>query len=296
MEAPLVVVGLAAAVAVIAGFGLASLLAGAWFDLSGVGWLIVAAGFGTFTAFYFWIDTAMVRARVGAPFPERRDAFRTAGGAAAAAVGCTLVFVPTTISVLFGLGVQHMPGAEVVCLLTAALVFAASVAGGIACFRARRRLAAPGRAASDVALSPPAPGWREAAGWFGVLALPGFVAYLFLSRPAGLNALPRASLLSLGLAVCFAVPVRMLRWPAIVADTGFRIWIHVSALRGLSSAATLLGLIFPLLLFAGQPIAFYLLLRDAVPPGSRLAARVILSLAAFTAAVPVAVMCLRYLR
>jgi hypothetical protein len=104
--------------------------------------LVAAAGFGTFTAFYFWIDAFMVRARQGAPFPERRDASRTAALAAAAAAGGTLVFVPVTLSVLFGLGVQHVPGAGVACLVMAALVFVASVAGAIACFRARRRLAA----------------------------------------------------------------------------------------------------------------------------------------------------------
>jgi hypothetical protein len=139
MEAPLVVVGLAAAVAAGVGYGLATWLTGAWINLSGVGWLVAAAGFGTFTAFYFWLDAAMVRARQGAPFPGRRDAFRTAAFAAGAAVGGTLVFVPVTLSVLFGLGVKHVPGAGVLCLVTAALVFLASVAGGVACFRARRR-------------------------------------------------------------------------------------------------------------------------------------------------------------
>jgi hypothetical protein len=141
MGAPLVVVGLAAAVAAIVGGNLASSLSG-WIDLSRVGWLIAAAGFGTFTAFYFWLDAAMVRARRGTPLPERGHGFRTAGAAAAAAVGCTLVLVPVTLSVLIGLGANHVPGTDALCFLAAALVFAASVTGGVACFRARRRLAA----------------------------------------------------------------------------------------------------------------------------------------------------------
>jgi hypothetical protein len=140
MEAPLSVVGLAAAIAGTSGYGLAGALAGDWFSLSAVGWLIAAAAFGTFTAFYAWMDAAMVRARGGAPFPRRRDSFVTAAIAAVVAVVGTLVSVPLTLVALLWLGSNHVPGADVVCLLTAGLVFAASVAGGIACFRARRRL------------------------------------------------------------------------------------------------------------------------------------------------------------
>jgi hypothetical protein len=143
MEAPLVVLGLAAVVAGIAGDQLAGSLAGDWFSLSAVGWLIAAAGFGTFTALYFWIDAALVRGRAGAPFRERRDAFRTAAGAAALATAGTIVFVPVTVSVLVMLGTQHVSGAPMLCLLAAALVFAAAVTGGMACFRARSRLGAP---------------------------------------------------------------------------------------------------------------------------------------------------------
>jgi hypothetical protein len=146
MEAPLVVVGLAVVVAGIAGNYLARSLAGDWFSLSAVGWLIAAAGFGTFTALYFWIDAALVRARAGAPFRERRDSFRTAAGAAALATAGTVVFVPVTVSVLVMLGARHVAGAGGLCLLSAVLVFAAAVAGGIACFKARSRLESPGRA------------------------------------------------------------------------------------------------------------------------------------------------------
>lgn len=146
IEAPLVVVVLAAVVAACVGSGLASWLTGSWINLSVVGWLIAAAGFGSFAAFYFWIDVMMVRGRAGAPFPERRDSFRTAAIAAASAAGATLVFVTATFSFLFGLGANHVPGAEVACLLAVALVFVASVAGGIACVRTRRGLGAPPRA------------------------------------------------------------------------------------------------------------------------------------------------------
>jgi len=142
MEAPLVVVGLAAAVAGSSGFALADSLRGDWFSLSPVGWLIAAAAFGTFTACYFWMDAGLVRARGGAPFPGRRAAFRTAAGAAAVAVVGTIVFVPITLAVLLMLGTEHVPGVGGACLLAVVLVFVASVAGGVACFRARRRLAA----------------------------------------------------------------------------------------------------------------------------------------------------------
>jgi len=143
MEAPLVVVSVAAAVAALSGYGLAETLRGDWFSLSPLGWLIAAVGFGTFTAFFFWIDAALVNGRGGAPFARRRDGFVTAGGAAAAAAGGTCVFVPATLFFLFMLCTNHVSGTDVVCVLTTGLVFAASVAGGVACFRARRRLAAP---------------------------------------------------------------------------------------------------------------------------------------------------------
>jgi len=143
MEAPLVVVSVAAAIAAIAGYGLADSLRGDWFSLSAVGWLIAAATFGSFTAFYFWIDTAFVSGRAGAPFSSRRAAFVTAGGAAALAAVGTFIFVPAVLVFLLMLGTNHVSGAGPACLLAVGLVFAASVAGGVACVRARRRLAEP---------------------------------------------------------------------------------------------------------------------------------------------------------
>jgi hypothetical protein len=284
MAAPLVIAGVAGLAAVVMGSLLSDMLAGSWINLSGVGWLVATAGYGSFLAFYFWIDAAMVRARAGAPFATGGASFRTAALASAAALGAALVAVPTTLTILLRLGTSYVPGAGGICLATAALTFVAAVAGAIACFKARRKLAAAGAEPPVVAaVSATTPGWREAAFWFIALALLELSIAFAWART--LNLWSGRSLLSLVFGACFLVPVRKLRWPALALDTGFRIWVQASSFNGRWS---LFGVVWLLVDLFGRPVAYYVLLRDAVPRASRMWARGVLALVAFMLAAMIA--------